>query len=193
MNFNAPYREIGTVPPALLNKALDGIIDLENKKGYNFKFGEWLRLDSYKNPDNYQLADIVGQELIDKVMSYFPEEVLFGWSVSHLPPLKEVVDHVDRMFFHRIAKRIIIPVSDTPDILNWHWQDYKTKRNYFFDYGHIYRLNTAYTHGLRSYNKNVRRAVYLDVIEPRLYDKFKSHSDMLKVITENAIGVKYVF
>jgi hypothetical protein len=97
------------------------------------------------------------------------------------------------MFFHRIAKRIIVPITDTPDILNWHWQDNDTKRYYFLEYGNIYRLNTAYTHGLQSYSKQVRRAVYFDVIEPRLYNKFKQHPDILKVITARASGEKYVF
>jgi hypothetical protein len=193
MNFDRPYQDLGTVPVTLLEQALKGVIDLETKQGYNFKFGEWLRLDSYNNPNNYQLADIAGQELINHVMSLYPGEILFGWSISHLPPKKDVIDHVDRMFFHRIAKRIIVPISNTPDILNWHWQDNNTKRNYFFDYGHVYRLNTAYTHGVKSFNKEVRRAIYFDIIEPRLYNKFNQHPDMLKVITANASGVKYVF
>jgi hypothetical protein len=193
MNFNRPYKHIGTVPTELLVKAHQGIVDLENKQGYNFKFGEWLRLDSYHNPENYQLADIAGQDLIDQVMSFFPNNQLFGWSISYLPGLGEVVDHADRMFFHRLAKRIIIPVSDTPDILNWHWQDQHTKRYYFFEYGNIYRLNTAYTHGVRSHNKEIRRAIYLDVIDNRLYDKFKNHPDIVTVILGKASGEKYVF
>jgi hypothetical protein len=193
MNFDVPYKDLGTIPVTLLEQALKGVLDLETKQGYNFKFGEWLRLDSYHNPEKYQLTDIAGQGLIDHVMNFYPGEVLFGWSISHLPPEKEVIDHCDRMFFHRIAKRIIVPISNTPDILNWHWQDNNTKRNYFFEYGHVYRLNTAYTHGVKSFNKNVRRAIYFDIIEPRLYNKFKQHPDMLKVITANASGVKYVF
>jgi hypothetical protein len=193
MNFDLPVQELGTIPPTLLERALAGVIDLENRKGYNFKFGEWLRLDSYNNPENFKLADIAGQELIDHVMNFYPGQVLFGWSISHLPPLKDVIDHVDRMFFHRIAKRIIVPISNTPDVLNWHWQDKNTKRNYFLEYGHVYRLNTAYTHGVKSYNKNVRRAIYFDIMEPRLYNKFINHPDILKVITANASGEKYVF
>ena len=117
MNFYLPVKEIGAISHDLLKTALSGVIDLENKKGYNFKFGEWLRLDSYNNPQNYTLADIVGQGLIDAVMNYFPGDHLFGWSISHLPPKKDVIDHCDRMFFHRIAKRIIVPITDTPDIL----------------------------------------------------------------------------
>lgn len=193
MNFNRPYQHIGSVPKELLVNALQGIVDLESKQGYNFKFGQWLRLDSYHNPDNYQLADIAGQELIDHVMSYFPDNKLFGWSISYLPGMGDVIDHADRMFFHRLAKRIIIPVSDTPDILNWHWQDQHTKRFYFFEYGNVYRLNTAYTHGVKSFNKEIRRAIYLDVIDNRLYDKFKDHPDIVKVILGKASGEKYVF
>jgi len=193
MNFEAPVRELSTIPTGLLESALQGVINLENNKGYNFKFGEWLRLDSYHNPENYKLADIIGQELIDWVMNLYPGEVLFGWSISHLPPKKDVIDHVDRMFFHRIAKRIIVPISNTPDVLNWHWQDANTKRHYFLEYGYVYRLNTAYTHGVKNYNNNVRRAVYFDIMEQRLYNKFNQHPDILKIITAKSSGEKYVF
>lgn len=193
MNFDLPVQHIGTVPQNLLEQALAGVVDLENKKGYNFKFGEWLRLDSYHNPEGHRLEDIAGQELIDHVMSYFPGEVLFGWSISYLPGMKDVVDHADRMFFHRLAKRIIVPISNTPDILNWHWHDQYTRKYYFFDYGNIYRLNTAYTHGVKSNNKNIRRAIYLDVMDARLHEKFKTHPDIVKVILANASGEKYVF
>lgn len=193
MNFNLPMRHIGTVPRPLLERALAGVEELEQQKGYNFKFGEWLRLDSYHNPEGYELGHIAGQELIDHVMSYFPGDILFGWSVSYLPAEAAVIDHADRMFFHRIAKRIIVPITDTPDVLNWHWNKDGTKRNYFFEYGNIYRLNTAYTHGVKSFNKNIRRAIYFDVMEKRLHDKFISHPDIVKVILANASGEKYVF
>ena len=193
MNFNRVYKTIGPVPMTLLAQADAGIDAFEKRDAYNFKHGEWLRLDSYHNPDNYQLADIVGQELIDHVMSYFPGEVLFGWSVSHLPPMQTIVDHADRMFFHRLAKRIIVPISNADDILNWHWnRDRQTKLPYTFPLGHVYRLNTSVTHGVQSFNKQARRAVYFDVMESRLYDKFKGHADIVTVILANAVGEKYV-
>jgi hypothetical protein len=193
MNFNAPMHHIGTIDKPILETALAGVLDLEDKKGYNFKFGEWLRLDSYHNPEGYKIEDVAGEELVNTVLSYFPGDVMFGWSISYLPGLGSVIDHADRMFFHRIAKRIIVPITDTPDVLNWHWNRDGTKRNYFFEYGNIYRLNTAYTHGVKSFNKDIRRAIYFDIMDSRLYEKFKTHPDVVKVILANASGEKYVF
>lgn len=193
MNFDRVYQAVGSVPLELLKQADMSIDQFEQTNPYNFKHGEWLRLDSYHNPEQRQLSSIIGQDLIDHVMSYFPGEVLFGWSVSHLPAGQVIVDHADRMFFHRLAKRIIVPISNAEDILNWHWnRDRATRLPYILPLGQIYRLNTAVTHGVQSFNNKARRAVYFDVIEQRLNDKFISHPDMLTVILANATGEKYV-
>jgi hypothetical protein len=193
MNFDLPYKHIGPVPRELLEQAELGVIDLEASGAYNFKHGEWLRLDSYYNPDNHELSDIVGSGLVDHVMSFFPGEKLFGWSVSHIPPHQPVIDHADRMFFHRFAKRIIVPINDVGNnVLNWHWSWNDTRRCYFFEYGNIYRLNTAWTHGVKNSSNQVRRAVYFDVMETKFYDKFITHPDILTVILANAAGEKYV-
>lgn len=189
MNFELPCKQIGPVPLELLEPLEDRVIEFEKKDAYNFKFGDWRRIDSYHNPENHKLEEIVGQEIVDHVMSFFNDEVLFGWSLSYLPEKSSVVDHVDRMLFHRFAKRIIVPITKQSDVLNWHYSsDKTTKRYYFFEYGNIYRLNTAATHGLKNSGDTPRRAIYLDVMERRLYEKFKTHNDMLKVILVNASG-----
>lgn len=189
MNFELPCMHIGSVPLGLLEPLEDRVIEFEKKDAYNFKFGDWRRIDSYHNPDNHKLEDIVGQDIVDYVMSFFKDEILFGWSVSYLPEKSTVVDHVDRMLFHRFAKRIIVPITKQSDVLNWHYsRDKTTKRFYFFEYGNIYRLNTAATHGLKNSGDVPRRAIYLDVMERRLYEKFKTHNDILKVILVNATG-----
>ena len=194
MNFNLPYKKIGSVPLEILAGLEQRVIDFEGTGAYKFKFGDWRRIDSYYNPDNHQLADIVGQEIIDHAMSFFPKEVLFGWSLSYMPEKSNVIDHVDRMLFHRFAKRIIIPITEKSDVLNWHYsKDKLTRRFYFFEYGNIYRLNTALTHGLINSGATARRAIYLDVMEKRLYEKFKSHPDILKVILVDATGERHVF
>lgn len=193
MNFNGYYEKIGTIDKDILQQAEKNISEFEELKAYNFKHGEWLRLDSYRNPDNHLLENIIGSELVDIVKAMFPEDEHFGWSVSHMPGNSTVVDHADRMFFHRIAKRIIVCVSDVPDVLNWHWSsDRHTNIPYVFEYGNVYRLNTAITHGVKNNNANHRRAVYFDMMPKRLYNKFNCHADILKVILADAVGEKYV-
>lgn len=110
-----------------------------------------------------------------------------------MPEKSNIIDHVDRMLFHRFAKRIIVPITKHSDVINWHYsKDRVTRRYYFFEYGNIYRLNTAFTHGLKNSGPNARRAIYMDVMDRRLYEKFKSHVDILKVILVDASGEKHV-
>ena len=193
MNFGLPYAKIGTVPVPMLEHADDLIKNFESNHAYNFKLNEWLRIDSYKNPENFQLQDLIGPNLQNYVQQFFPDHTLYGWSVSHLPAKSDIVDHADRMLFHRFAKRIIVITSNNKDVLNWHWAtDKKTKRPYIFEYGNIYRLNTSVTHGVKNFSAQDRRGVYFDMMPTRLYEKFKNHSDILKVILTNATGEKYV-
>lgn len=193
MYFKTPYKVVSKIPTALLSAAEKNAELFEKSDAYNFKYGQWLRLDSYHNPENYQIKDITGTEIVDYVTSLFPDDEFFGWSVSHLPAKADIVDHADRMLFHRFAKRIIVCLSDVNDVLNWHWsKDGTTKRPYFFEYGTIYQLNTASTHGVKNYSNKDRRAVYFDMMPSRLYEKMKSHPDILTVILSNATGEKYV-
>lgn len=193
MFFNGYYQVAGLVDKNLLAQVNANVELFEQKQAYNFKHGEWLRLDSYYNPDKHKLEDIVGNNIIDIIKSMFPEDEMFGWSVSYLPGKTDVVDHADRMMFHRIAKRIIVVVTDTPDVLNWHWHsNKKTRINYLLEYGNVYRLNTAITHGLKNNNVENRRAIYFDMMPKRLYEKFKSHPDIVSVILTDAVGDKYV-
>lgn len=193
MNFGLPYIKIGTVPNIVLEQADELIKHFESNHEYNFKLKDWFRIDSYNNPNNFQLQDLIGPDLQNHVMTFFPEHTLYGWSISHLPAKKDIIDHADRMLFHRFAKRIIVITSQNKDVLNWHWaKDKQTKRPYLFDYGNIYRLNTAVTHGVHNYSDQDRRGVYFDMMPTRLYEKFKNHHDILKVILTNATGEKYV-
>jgi hypothetical protein len=192
MFFPGYYQLIGQVDKTLLEQVNSNIEIFEQKKAYNFKHGEWLRLDSYYNPENYKLEDIAGSEIINKVTAMFPEDELFGWSVSYLKGKSEVVDHTDRMMFHRLAKRVIVVINDVPDVLNWHWASDKVRVNYLLEYGNVYRLNTSITHGLKNNNTNNRRAIYFDMMPKRLYNKFKSHRDIVSVILADAVGEKYV-
>lgn len=193
MNFELPIKTIGKINTDILDEVNERLIQHESKSEYVFKYQNWQRLDSYNNPENFKLEDIVGSRIIESVMSYFPSEVLYGWSLSHLPGKTKILDHVDRMLLHRLAKRIIVPVSNTPDVLNWHYSsDRITKRYYTLDYGNIYRLNTAATHGLMNNNEQSRRAIYFDVMPKRLFDKFKDSFDIQKVILMNASGEIHV-
>lgn len=192
MFFPGYYQLMGQVDKTLLEQVNANIEVFEQKNAYNFKHGEWLRLDSYHNPENYKLEDIAGSEIINTVTAIFPEDVLFGWSVSYLKSKSEVVDHTDRMMFHRLAKRVIVLVNDVPDVLNWHWFSKDTRVNYLLEYGNVYRLNTSITHGLKNNNSNNRRAIYFDMMPKRLYNKFKSHQDIVSVILADAVGEKYV-
>lgn len=193
MYFNLPIKVIGTIDVSLLEQVHCRLIDHENNNNYIFKYENWERLDSYNNPAGFKLENIVGQEIIDIVMSHFPDSVLYGWSLSHLPGKTKISDHVDRMMLHRLARRIIVPVNDTPDVLNWHYSSDKvTKRYYTLEYGKIYRLNTAATHGLENNNINPRRAIYFDVMPVRLYEKFKNDFEIEKVILQKASGEIHV-
>ena len=192
MFFPGYYQLIGQVDKTLLEQVNSNIEIFEEKQAYNFQHGEWLRLDSYHNPENYKLEDIAGSEIINAVTAMFPEDELFGWSISYLKGKSEVVDHTDRMMFHRMAKRVIVLVNDVPDVLNWHWFSKDTRVNYLLEYGNVYRLNTSITHGLKNNNSNNRRAIYFDMMPKRLYDKFKSHQDIVSVILSDAVGEKYV-
>lgn len=193
MYFDLPFKRIGSVPVPLLEHALHGMFEYENHNEYKFEYENWKRLDSYNNPLGIKLQDIAGQELIDHVMSHFKDHMLYGWSLSYLPSKTRVVDHVDRMMLHRLAQRIIVPVNDVPDVLNWHYcDDRQTKRFYTLDYGYIYRLNTAATHGLENNNTQPRRAIYFDVMPTRLYEKFQDNYEIQKVILLKATGVIHV-
>lgn len=192
MFFPGYYQLIGQVDKTLLEQVNSNIKIFEEKQAYNFQHGEWLRLDSYHNPENYKLEDIAGSEIINAVTAMFPEDELFGWSVSYLKGKSEVVDHADRMMFHRLAKRVIVLVNDVPDVLNWHWFSTDTRVNYLLEYGNVYRLNTSITHGLKNNNSDNRRAIYFDMMPKRLYNKFKSHQDIVSVILADAVGEKYV-
>lgn len=193
MNFKHPYEVIASISKEMLKDVEQKIIDFESNDAYNFKHGDWERIDSYYNPEGWDLEKIVGPDFIRYVTGLFPEDHFFGWSLSYLPPKKDVIDHADRMLFHRFAKRIIIVVSETPDVLNWHYSsDKETKRPYLLEYGKIYRLNTAVTHGLKNFSSLERRAIYVDMMPKRLYEKLKDHPDILKVILMNASGERYV-
>lgn len=192
MFFQGYYQVAGKIDATLLEQVNANIVAFEQCQAYNFKHGEWLRLDSYFNPENYKLEDIAGPEIINTVTAMFPGDTLFGWSVSYLPGKSDVVDHIDRMLFHRLAKRVIVITTDTSDVLNWHWHSDKTKVNYLLEYGNVYRLNTAITHGLKNNNTENRRALYFDMMPTRLYEKFKSHSDIVSVILSDAVGEKHV-
>jgi hypothetical protein len=192
MFFQGYCQLIGSVDKTLLSQTNIKIQTFEQGRAYNFKHGEWLRLDSYHNPENHKIEDIAGPDIVDAVTAMFPEDELFGWSISYLPGKNEVVDHTDRMMFHRLAKRVIVVVNDVPDVLNWHWKSNTLKVNYLIEYGNVYRLNTAITHGLINNNTESRRAIYFDMIPKRLHRKFKSHADILTVILADAVGEKYV-
>ena len=192
MFFQGYYQIAGKLDQSLLEEVNSNIVTFEKKEAYNFKHGEWLRLDSYHNPENYKLEDIVGTEIINAVTAMFPGDTLFGWSISHLTGKTDVVDHVDRMLFHRLAKRVIAVTTDTHDVLNWHWYSDTARVNYLLEYGNVYRLNTAITHGLKNNNIENRRAVYFDMMPTRLYEKFKSHPDIVSVILADAVGEKHV-
>ena len=187
MYFELPMKLIGSIDCRLLDYANSKMIEFEQSNKYIFKYQNWHRLDSYNNPNSVQLNDIIGNDFIDAVMSYFPGQMLYGWSLSHLPAKTKILDHVDRMLLHRLAQRIVVPVTNTPDVLNWHYSNDKiTKRFYMFEYGHIYRLNTSMTHGLSNNNSQPRRAVYFDVMSTRLYEKFKDNYEIEKVILFNS-------
>jgi hypothetical protein len=62
MFFPGYYQLIGQVDKTLLEQVNSNIEIFEQKNAYNFKHGEWLRLDSYYNPENYKLNQ---QVLID--------------------------------------------------------------------------------------------------------------------------------
>lgn len=192
MFFQGYCQLIGSVDKKLLSQTNNRIQTFEQGRAYNFKHGEWLRLDSYYNPENHKIENIAGSDIVDAVTAMFPEDELFGWSISYLPGKNEVVDHTDRMMFHRLAKRVIVVVNDVPDVLNWHWKSNTLKVNYLIEYGNVYRLNTAITHGLINNNTESRRAIYFDMIPKRLHRKFKSHADILTVILADAVGEKYV-
>lgn len=184
---------IAAIDHGILDRSNQRLIERENKKEYVFKYKDWLRLDSYNNPENLSLESIVGQEIIDEVMQHFPGSMLYGWSLSHLPGKTKIDDHVDRMMLHRLARRIIVPISNTPNVLNWHYsRDKITRRHYMFDYGNIYRLNTAATHGLVNNNEMPRRSIYFDVMPNRLYERFKDNSDIEQVILMKSSGVTHV-
>jgi hypothetical protein len=193
MNFEFPIQVIGDVDTNILTLVNNKLIDYESKSQYIFQYQNWSRLDSYNNPENLKLEDIIGDDIVNRVMSYFQNEVLYGWSLSYLPGNTKIADHVDRMMLHRLAKRIIVPVSNTPDVLNWHYSPDKiSKRFYTLDYGKIYRLNTAATHGLVNNSKEPRRAVYFDIMPTRLFEKFKDSFDIQKVILLNSTGEIHV-
>ena len=192
MFFQGYCQLIGSVDKKLLSQTNNRIQTFEQGRAYNFKHGEWLRLDSYHNPENHKIENIAGSDIVHAVTAMFPEDELFGWSISYLPGKNEVVDHTDRMMFHRLAKRVIVVVNDVPDVLNWHWKSNTLKVNYLIEYGNVYRLNTAITHGLINNNTESRRAIYFDMIPKRLHRKFKSHADILTVILADAVGEKYV-
>lgn len=194
MNFKYPLQKICTIPMELVQETDKLISDFERLKEYNFKLEDWLRLDSYFNPNNISLENVIGSKILNYLLEYFPDDKLFGWSISHLPEQGSVVDHCDRMLFHRFAKRIIVVTSDTPDVLNWHYSnDRATKIPYVLERGNAYRLNTAFTHGLKNFSNQQRRGFYLDLMPNRLFEKFNSHPDILKVIVSNSTGEKYVF
>jgi hypothetical protein len=186
--------KIASISTDLLETADDRIQNFEKENPYNFKFGDWLRLDSYNNPNNIKLDEVVGTEIISFIKKFFPDDEMFGWSISHLPAKTEIVEHTDRMLFHRIAKRIIIITNPVTDVLNWHvHKDANIIIPYIFEYGNIYRLNTAYSHGVKNNSDHNRRGFYIDMMPKRLYEKFNKHPDILTVILDNATGVKHVF
>lgn len=199
MYFKLPYTKLADAPLKLLQTSEAKLISHETASTsedniYKFSFRDWQRLDSYNNPQNVRLEDAIDPELVTFAMGLFPTEHLYGWSLSFLPANTAIADHVDRMLLHRFCKRVIIPLSTTPDVLNWSYErDRTTKRFYTLDYGGVYRLNTAITHGLYNNSNLPRRAVYLDIIDDRLYNRFKNHPEMQKVILANALGEIYVF
>lgn len=193
MNFDLPMKVIAPISHTILNEVNNKLCEYESREEYIFKYKEWQRLDSYNNPKNHTLESIVGHNIVDEVMQHFTDSILYGWSISHLPGKAIISDHVDRMMLHRFAKRIIVPISNTPDVLNWHYsKDKITRRFYTLDYGKIYRLNTAVTHGLINNNTLPRRAIYFDIMPTRLNEKFKNHFDIQKVILIKASGEIHV-
>lgn len=190
MYMPLPVQQLFDVPRQLLDDALARILELEATKGYLFTLAAWKRVDSYAFSAPPPLTEYVGSPLVNHVMAQFPGEQLFGWSLSMLPAGERVPEHVDRMFFHRLAKRVIVPLGGTDDVLNWSYaNDKKTKRYYLLPAGAAYRLNTAITHGLSNNGKVARRAVYFDIMEARLSSRFGAHPDLIKAILQQNTGV----
>ena len=192
MFFKGTCRLEGKLDEHIIDRAEARLIEFESNPIYNFSYKDWQRLDSYHNPSAYNLVDIVGEELVAAVLQIFDSHKLFGWSISSLPGSTAIADHADRLMLHRLAKRIIVPLTDTHSCQNWHWNTHDQRINYTLDRGGVYRLNTAITHGLKNNSTEPRRAVYFDMMPDRLYDKFSTHTDITSVILANAIGNKYV-
>jgi ribonucleotide reductase alpha subunit len=93
MNFGLPYFKVGPIPITMLEQTDELIKSFETNNEYNFKLNDWLRIDSYNNPNNFQLTDLIGPDLQNHVMKFFPDHKLFGWSISHLPAKKDIIDH----------------------------------------------------------------------------------------------------
>lgn len=190
MYMPLPVQQLFDVSQPLLDDALKRILVLEANEGYSFTLDAWKRVDSYAQREPTPLSKYVGEPLVEHVLAQFPGERLFGWSLSMLPAGERVPEHVDRMFFHRLAKRIIVPLGGTDDVLNWSYtSDKRTRRYYLLPAGAAYRLNTAITHGLINNGKAARRAVYFDIIDARLSSRFGSHPDLMKAILQQNTGV----
>jgi len=193
MYMHVPVKTLFEVSNLLSTDVEKRLVDLEANGLYNFKLGAWERVDSYGLSKAPKLSTVIGNELVNYVMKQFPGEHLFGWSLSMLPPGQQVLEHTDRMMFHRLARRVIVPVGPTKDVLNWSYaSDKKTKRYYLLETGAAYQLNTAITHGLSNNGSLPRRAVYFDVIDERLYQKFISHPDIMCVILKQNTGAVHV-
>lgn len=192
MFFKGTCRLEGSLDEQLISSAEAQLIKFESNLIYNFSYKDWQRLDSYHNPSAHNLTDIVGEELVGAILQIFPSHKLFGWSISSVPAGTLISDHTDRLMLHRLAKRIIVPLTDTHSCQNWHWSTPDLRINYTLNRGGVYRLNTAITHGLKNNGTEPRRAVYFDMMPTRLYDKFNTHADITSVILANATGSKYV-
>lgn len=198
-----PLPLLGSVDKSLVSSLGYKLLEdgaLKNPNGFNYHTSTlendsqipwWCRIDAslrqnnlYTSPYYKEVAPVL-EALKSLNLPNLDGSILYSWSISRLSPRTKLGNHTDGILRFRFCDRIIIPLSVNTKSYNYTVVGGKENRVYL-EVGGIYRLNNLEIHGAVNDGDTPRDNLLIDMIDPRLWAKFKDHPDLYSLISPNA-------
>jgi hypothetical protein len=179
MQINVPYKELGTVPVELVNKAasLCNEIDWSDNRytrDNDISLSTYSRLLPIPSPScsdfsytekEQQLINVC-KDIIATLPDSFASMTILNCEIATLPPNTLIKLHYDGRWSHKQSNRIHIPITSNDNSVNT-WLNTKCKMNP----GKFYELNNRVLHGASNYGTTNRTHLIIDFVDSVLYDR----------------------
>lgn len=211
MNFNgAPLNQVGSIDESLPIAIRDAIAAhglLSDPAKLNYKTTAlvndqalpwWCRIDgslrqgTLYTSEHYPLIKPTLDAFFALRLPAVSGRVLCAWSLSRINPGTRLSDHTDGILRFRFCDRYIIPLSNNSRSYNYYKEGEREVRVHF-KIGGVYRLNNLVMHGAVNDGDEPRDNLLLDVIEERVWHKYKHHPDMYALISPGGSPVDKAF